>query len=141
MRRGTVTGGVAFLAAALLGAGAGAQPMNQTPEGNTGPSAAETSDQPAASQSQPSIQSSLGPYGDPGGVRSFLSAKGVEYSFTYIGEVLGNVSGGSRRGAIYEGRLDGQFDADLDKLLGWKSAAFHTNFYQIHGTGLSRCTS
>lgn len=138
MRCGTVTGGVAFLAAALLSAGGGAQPMNRTPEGSTGPSAAETSDQPAAGQSQPSIQSSLGPNGDPGGVRSFLSTKGVEYSFTYIGEVLGNVSGGSRRGTIYEGRLDGQFDVDLDKLLGWKGAAFHTNFYQIHGTGLSR---
>uniref|UniRef100_UPI0035CA56FD carbohydrate porin n=1 Tax=uncultured Methylobacterium sp. TaxID=157278 RepID=UPI0035CA56FD len=53
-------------------------------------------------------------------------------------ESLGNLTGGSRRGAVYQGRLDFQFDADLDKLMGWQGATFHTNLYQIHGTGLSR---
>jgi porin len=134
----------ALLFATLLGTSALAQPSNQ-PQGaggqpQTAAAQAETSDQPSANgpAAPPSIQSSLGPYGDPGGFRSFLSSKGIEYSLTYIGEVLGNVSGGVKRGAIYEGRLDVQLDADLDKLLGWQGATFHTNFYQIHGTGLSR---
>ena len=133
-----------LLVAALLGTSALAQPSDQ-PQGaggqiRTSTAQAETSDQPSANgpTPPPSIQSSLGPYGDPGGIRSFLSSKGIEYSLTYIGEVLGNVSGGVKRGAIYEGRLDTQLDADLDKLLGWHGATFHTNFYQIHGTGLSR---
>ncbi len=132
----------ATLLAVLLSGSALAQPSNQ-PNGaggqpQTSVAAPETSDSPSAAGGPPSIQSSLGSYGDPGGYRSFLSAKGIEYSLTYIGETLGNVSGGVKRGAIYEGRLDGQLDADLDKLLGWRGAAFHTNFYQIHGTGLSR---
>ena len=98
---------------------------------------AATSDQTAANV-QGSIESSLGPYGDPFGLRAYLRTRGIEYSLTYIGETLGNPNGGARRGAIYEGRLDLQIDADLDKLAGWQGAAFHTNFYQIHGTGLSR---
>ncbi|KQO57332.1 porin [Methylobacterium sp. Leaf86] len=97
----------------------------------------DTSAKPSANLTT-SIQDQLGPYGDPGGLRSFLQQKGIAYSLTYIGESFGNVTGGSRRGGIYEGRLDFQFDADLDKLLGWQGASFHTNLFQIHGTGLSR---
>lgn len=101
------------------------------------PGSAQTSDKPAA-QSTPSIQTSLGAYGDPGGLRGTLDAKGITYSFTYIGDTLGVASGGQRRGTIYEGRLDGQLDVDLDKLAGLTGLAFHANFYQIHGHGLSR---
>lgn len=128
----------------MLGiSGAFAHPANQLQApGGQPPAAAqpETSGQPSANGPIPtsSISSSLGPYGDPGGVRTFLFSHGVKYSLTYIGEVLGSASGGSRPGAIYEGRLDAQFEADLDKLLGWHGATFHTNFYQIHGAGLSR---
>ena len=126
---------------ALLGLLAGAPASAQTADLKPTTAQSETSDQPSAdvgTAPPPSIQSSLGPYGDPGGVRSFLSSKGITYSFTYIGEVLGNGSGGIKRGTIYEGRLAMQLDADLDKLLGWEGATFHTNAYQIHGRGLSR---
>lgn len=97
----------------------------------------DTSAKPSANLTT-SIQDQLGSYGDPEGLRSFLQKQGVTYSLTYIGESFGNVTGGSRRGGIYEGRLDFQFDADLDNLLGWSGASFHTNLFQIHGTGLSR---
>ena len=97
----------------------------------------ETSAKPSANLNT-SIQDRLGPDGDPGGFRAFLKTKGMTYSLTYIGESFGNVTGGSRRGGIYEGRLDVQFDADLDTLMGWQGATVHTNLYQIHGTGLSR---
>lgn len=97
-----------------------------------------TSGSPSADENNtPSIQSSLGKYGDPGGIRAFLDSKGIDYSFTYIGEVLDNSSGGVKRGATYDGRLDGQLDIDLEKLAGLKGAALHANFYQIHGRGLS----
>lgn len=43
---------------------------------------------------------------------------GVKFAATYIGEVLGNTTGGVKRGAVYEGRLNLAVDADLDKILG-----------------------
>lgn len=104
------------------------------------PGTSETSDQPPSEpggDTTPSIQPSLGPLGDPGGYRAFLAAHGITYNLTYIGETLGDVSGGARRGAIYEGRLDTQLDIDFDKAAGLKGLAFHTNFYQIQGHGLS----
>ncbi|MGM4915880.1 carbohydrate porin [Tardiphaga sp. 813_E8_N1_3] len=67
-----------------------------------------------------------------------LAEWGVALSATYIGEALGNASGGIRRGAVYEGRFDFGVDVDLDKAVGWSGATFHANVYQIHGPGLSR---
>lgn len=96
-----------------------------------------TSGAQGAPNATPSIQSSLGTYGDPGGLRAYLDSKGIDYAFTYIGEVLGNTSGGVKRGATYEGRLDGTLDLDLDKLVGLKGAAIHAEAFQIHGRGLS----
>lgn len=98
----------------------------------------ETSDQPAAQPSSDSIRASLGPSGDPLALRGTLEAHGVTSSLTYVGEALANAAGGLKRGAIYEGRLDAQFDVDLDAAVGWSGAALHANVYQIHGRGLSR---
>ncbi|MGX5776101.1 carbohydrate porin [Methylorubrum zatmanii] len=95
-----------------------------------------TSDQVSVTN-EGSIQEALGPYGDPFGLRAFLAARGITYVLTYIGEGLSNVSGGLRRGATYGGRLDTSLDIDLDKLAGWRGARFHTDFFQIHGHGLS----
>lgn len=67
-----------------------------------------------------------------------LKDRGVKFAATYIGEVLGNVSGGLRRGAVYEGRLNLAVDLDLQKLAGWTQLSFHANVFQIHGQGLSR---
>lgn len=70
--------------------------------------------------------------------RAALKARGIEIGLTYIGETFANLRGGIRRGAVYQGRLDVQLDADLGILAGWDGLSFHTNAYQIHGTGLSR---
>ena len=67
-----------------------------------------------------------------------LAEWGIVLNATYIGETLGNASGGVRRGAVYEGRLDVGTDIDLDKAVGWSGAVLHANFFQIHGQGLSR---
>ncbi|MGX7704478.1 carbohydrate porin [Methylobacterium sp. Gmos1] len=85
-----------------------------------------------------SIQSSLGPYGDPSGLRAALAERGITYTITYIGEALANLRGGLKRGATYGGRLDTSLDVDLDRLAGWTGAKFHTDFFQIHGHGMSR---
>jgi porin len=63
---------------------------------------------------------------------------GVKFAATYIGEGLGNRSGGLKQSAVYEGRLNLAFDADLEKLAGLKQLTFHANMFQIHGGGLSR---
>jgi porin len=67
-----------------------------------------------------------------------LQRYGVKFAATYIGEVLGNVSGGLKQGAIYEGRLNLAVDVDLQKLVGIDKLTFHANMFQIHGGGLSR---
>ena len=107
-------------------------------EGSSGTVAQpETSGAQGAPDAAPSIQSSLGAAGDPGGIRAYLASKGITYSFAYIGEVLGNSSGGVKRGATYEGRLDGVLDLDLEKIASLKGAALHAEAFQIHGRGLS----
>jgi porin len=63
---------------------------------------------------------------------------GVKFAVTYIGEVVGNPSGGLKRSAVYEDRINFAVDADLEKLLGLKQLAFHANVFQIDGGGLSR---
>jgi porin len=94
---------------------------------------------PANGVPSPSIATSLPPsLADPGGVRAALAARGITYQLNYIGEVLSNLSGGMKRGSIYDGRLEVAVDADLEKLAGWKGGAIHLNGYQIHGRGLSR---
>lgn len=67
-----------------------------------------------------------------------LQKYGIKFAATYIGETLGNVSGGLKQGAIYEGRLNLAVDVDLQKLIGIDKFTFHANMFQIHGEGLSR---
>jgi len=67
-----------------------------------------------------------------------LERWGVKFAATYIGETLGNLSGGLKRGSVYEGRLNLAIDLDLEKLAGMRQLAFHANLFQIHGGGLSR---
>src|SRR5689334_529827 len=43
---------------------------------------------------------------------------GVKFAITYIGEVLGNTSGGLKRGSVYEDRINFAADVDLEKLIG-----------------------
>jgi porin len=63
---------------------------------------------------------------------------GIKFAATYIGEVLGNASGGLEQGATFEGRLNLAVDLDFDKLAGWKGLTVHANIFAIHGDGLSR---
>jgi porin len=75
--------------------------------------------------------------GDWGGLRTDWENHGVQLRVNYIGEILGNPTGGVRRGAVYEGRAEFALTVDLEKMAGWSGAAFHANAYQIHGRGLS----
>jgi porin len=67
-----------------------------------------------------------------------FESKGVKFAVTYIGEVLGNPSGGLKRGAVYEDRVNFAADIDFEKLIGIDQLTFHMNVFQIDGGGLSR---
>src|ERR1700749_3722544 len=49
-----------------------------------------------------------------------LERWGVKFAATYLGEVLGNPSGGLKPGSVYEGRLNLAVDVDLEKLAGMR---------------------
>lgn len=66
--------------------------------------------------------------------RAALRERGLSFALLYTSDVLGNVSGGVRRGARYAGRLDASVSADLEKLLGWQGLTFHSHAFQIHRT-------
>lgn len=98
---------------------------------------------PAQAQSftvepMPSISSSLPNEGDPGGMRRWLRDHGVTYGWILTSEVLGNLSGGLRRGAIFDGKFEGLLGIDFEKLAGWQGLTLFSNFFQIHGTGGAR---
>ena len=67
-----------------------------------------------------------------------LAARGLNFGATYIGDFIGNASGGTSRGFIHLGRFDLSVDADLEKLVGWTGGRFFANTYQIYGRGLTR---
>ena len=67
-----------------------------------------------------------------------LAGNGLNFGATYIGDNIGNVSGGVARGAIHFGRFDFSVDADLEKLFGWTGGKFYANALEIYGRGLSR---
>ena len=67
-----------------------------------------------------------------------LAAKGLNFGATYIGDFIGNVSGGTGQGFIHLGRFDLSVDADLEKLVGWTGGRFFANTYEIYGRGLTR---
>ena len=64
--------------------------------------------------------------------------QGIKFAVTYIGEILGNPSGGAKQSAVYEDRINFAVDADLQKLFGLNGLAFHANIFRIDGGGLSR---
>src|SRR5438067_323674 len=59
--------------------------------------------------------------------RDSLADKGLSLTAAYVGDNIGNITGGISRGAIHFGRLDVEVDADLEKITGWAGAKFHAN--------------
>src|SRR5262249_55125269 len=64
----------------------------------------------------PSIATSLPRHGDPAGLRKWAADHGVVYGLEYTNDVLANVRGGLRTGAIDQGKLHGILTVDLGKL-------------------------
>ena len=75
--------------------------------------------------------------GDLGGVRPALAGWGISLGLSETSEILGNVSGGVRRGAVYEGATLMTLGIDTGKRLGIPGGTIMVSAYQIHGHGLS----
>jgi len=74
--------------------------------------------------------------GDWGGARTALKENyGIGITLISTDEIMRVLSGGLRRAASYEGRLELSVDTELDKLVGWKGASTHFTIYQLHNAG------
>jgi porin len=69
---------------------------------------------------------------------NLFEKSGIKFAVTYIGEGLGNPTGGAKQGAVYEDRINFAADVDFEKLIGLKQLTFHANIFQSDGGGLSR---
>lgn len=75
--------------------------------------------------------------GDWGGLRTKLVDRGVHLQAGYIGEVIGNASGGRRAGAIYEGLFETAVRVDTENAGLWKGGTFQVSSLFPHGQGFS----
>jgi len=75
--------------------------------------------------------------GGIGGVRPALDAHGISFGLSETSEVLGNTTGGVRRGAIVEGLTQMSVSVDLGKAAGLDGGLFNVSAFQIRGRGLS----
>src|ERR1017187_9851453 len=77
----------------------------------------------------PSIATSLPQNGDLAGYRKWLGERGVVYGLEYTNDVLANVRGGLRTGAIDQGKLQGILTVDFAKMSGWDGLTMFANFF------------
>lgn len=74
-----------------------------------------------------------------GGRRTSLKEHGVDLEFVYFGMLPNNLSGGIKRGSIYEGTLMMLLDLDSQKLIGYEGGLLHAGGLSLHsGDDFSR---
>lgn len=76
--------------------------------------------------------------GDFAGIRSILHDKGSSLEFTHKTDMVGNVSGGIRKGSSWMGYTDAKLTLDLQKLLNWDSMTFFALFHSELGGKFDR---
>jgi porin len=91
-----------------------------------------------ADDAPPSIADRIPALSGASAFKKQLKDMGLTLQMTYIGEVLGNVSGGAKQGTIYDGRLEFMLEADMEKIANWQGGTLHVDGYWIQGTGLTR---
>jgi porin len=75
--------------------------------------------------------------GDMWGLRPALSKYGMTLNITETSEVLGNATGGARRGAAYDGLTTATLQMDTQRAFGLNGGLFNVSALQIHGQNLS----
>lgn len=69
--------------------------------------------------------------------KSEPESKALSFPISYTGEVLGNLSGGYKQGAVYDGVLNIGVQGDLEKLMGWRGGSFLVSGLYPHGASLT----
>jgi porin len=75
--------------------------------------------------------------GDAGGVRSGLWNYGITLGLQDINEVWGNVTGGTRRGAAYNGATLMSVGLDTQRAFGWEGGTFNVSAWNIRGRNIA----
>ena len=75
--------------------------------------------------------------GDMGGLRTALGNYGITLNINDSENLLGNYSGGLRKGTTMQGLTTGVLELDTGKAFGWQGGTFHVSALQIHGHSLS----
>src|SRR5262245_6947261 len=70
-------------------------------------------------------------------LHSSTEQRGVNLTREYTGEVFGNLTGGIKTGATYEGLVKLSLQFDLAKLAGWNGASIYGSMLYPHGEGLT----
>ena len=71
------------------------------------------------------------------GLRTALAKYGISLAIQETSEVLGNVTGGAKRGAAYDGLTQMALQIDTKRAFGWYGGTFNVSALQIHGNNLS----
>ena len=93
---------------------------------------AQSSPEPGVAPAS-SIASSLPRNGDPFGTRAWLALHGVTFGLALTSEALANTTGGIKRGAVFDGKLEALVGIDLGRLAGLDGLTMFGNFFQLHG--------
>jgi porin len=75
--------------------------------------------------------------GDMWGLRTLLSRYGISLGLEETSEILGNVTGGSRKGFEYDGLTQAVLQMDTQRAFGWYGGLFNISGLQTHGRNLS----
>jgi porin len=75
--------------------------------------------------------------GDAGGLRSTLWNYGITIGIQDINEVWGNVAGGIKRGASYDGVTLASIGLDTQRAFGWRGGTFNISAWNIRGRSIS----
>ena len=75
--------------------------------------------------------------GDLWGARTWMSRYGFSLAIQETSEVLGNVTGGNRRGFEYDGLTTMILQGDTNRAFGWYGGTFNVSALDIHGRNLS----
>jgi porin len=125
-----------------------AQKTSASPATNQPPATAAPP--PASASATPTSGAAEGPFGfmngighssnlfgDMWGLRPVLATAGMTLTIQEQSEILGNVTGGTRRGFDYEGLTTATLQMDTQRAFGWQGGLFNVSGLQIHGRNLS----
>lgn len=75
--------------------------------------------------------------GDPFGIRAAMGRYGLSISVQETSEYLGNVSGGTQKGFVYDGLTTMDLQLDTQRAFGLRNGLFNASALDVHGRNLS----